>query len=1434
MSNDKYVNIDAADPKEVNRGIIDILLKKILEEKDVNSGELVDFLLSKCAKNDDNLNRLRKMLEELNPENNSEFEHQLTDIVDGVDIFQGTIDLGELSRQSKKEKGDVNKINTHNSNSDDKQGNPNINSGNSNDRSTEATQKAGIDYVRGRIEHYLLGLGLAKNVLVEYSLLSSTLEPTNPDKLQCISFMRGDDDFIDKIGKYYKSCIDQTEIDHGLSIYQHPRFLYDIDFKSTKDQYDKTNGAWADKLGVTGTFKTKGSSLPQLESITPAGKSIYKEVGGNHIHVAAFELDRSFNEMLLKAKVTDPYNKKTMLVEIQNTLHSYCHENISGNNKDSVYVAFPIYGSRASNQLPKYEIKRKHDNIVALQGIGAFFIYFEPLVDLSKPSYQQFIKVVMNKIAYEMGNFIRLVSANYMFNLGLQLQEKARKEALKSARSAIMSRNMSHNLGSHVMSYLKQSLSSVQRILDDRLLSLLFEDNADMLRNIKDDLYNKIKDEKDEKGALPFLVGLGRFISYLQERQDFIATIATDFIPYLSTVNFKDFIYDELNPDKRYQRHKDRKNYKTDNILLGNIARSEGLGRPTSPTITLCRQGDKSKEESKLNDIIIKFRSFDGNPVKDPNGNITNKTGYDDLYHMRDYDLSLPGGVVGRQAIFSIVENIIRNAAKHGNWREAGGLELSFDIFTKDELLAYKEIKIKGDDIKDKKKRGYDVKELEDELEKKKEILNNKHHGIESALNDNENNNMLSLWNVFKSFYMDSKDSNDLFFITLTDNLTMDEKKLEKLRKAINEPLINERCEMNEASKGIKEMRISSTWLRGLNEGDYYNPLEFDKKDNTKLLLEKDWKSIGDGQNAPALYARISNNNLQYIFCVLRPKRVAIVSSKFPKEEECLSKYDLNKLYNSDAFLRNSWSAFHPEDYIKLKNKSYEFVVYDEPENKEDSYWYDLRYVSSSRLLKLKDIPLLNTNLFAYITMTFDNRKNEKNFYHGMLCSLYCHIAGCDDKLGKAFILIDDKKTFGRLDASRNISDSGDNRDEISDGFNPFSGITIIDGQINHEGVDTAEGTWNIYRTHHDSAEEFVKYMEEQDGKHFKHGVYVEGITGNNSTDRLIRNESLDEEWFYRHMHAMKEKVAIFDERLFTKIFGLEEADLIKTDIQDIDIRPLRNKYFADHSLLSFQQQRDWQSEHQSDWKEIILNEYQDELSQGSYVVESLLSANAKTDYIPTTYSQKGIFIFTIIRDPKHSSKFNLYGIERTKIDDVNVDILIKENGKYISVCKKIAVFSWDDSGLNVEWLDDAKQFYHNIFSYISIHQGLLDKLYTVFDIKDKPDQKEKLTKLFFEEFSSRKFDIVEVKEQIKDESGEVRIVEVEDDNEKKTNGLSIIDKDKSFYLLPGMCIHSGRSKPSEDDMPQRLPFIQYASIENAVSDCKYSMIELLDFARYE
>ena len=52
--------------------------------------------------------------------------------------------------------------------------------------------------------------------------------------------------------------------------------------------------------------------------------------------------------------------------------------------------------------------------------------------------------------------------------------------------------------------------------------------------------------------------------------------------------------------------------------------------------------------------------------------------------------------------------------------------------------------------------------------------------------------------------------------------------------------------------------------------------------------------------------------------------------------------------------------------------------------------------------------------------------------------------------------------------------------------------------------------------------------------------------------------------------------------------------------------------------------------------------------------------------------------------------------------------------------------------------------------------------------------------------------------------------------------------------FVPCMMIHSGRSKPGVNDMPQKLPFLQYAAIEHAVLDCKYSLVELLDYARYE
>ena len=111
-----------------------------------------------------------------------------------------------------------------------------------------------------------------------------------------------------------------------------------------------------------------------------------------------------------------------------------------------------------------------------------------------------------------------------------------------------------------------------------------------------------------------------------------------------------------------------------------------------------------------------------------------------------------------------------------------------------------------------------------------------------------------------------------------------------------------------------------------------------------------------------------------------------------------------------------------------------------------------------------------------------------------------------------------------------------------------------------------------------------------------------------------------------------------------------------------------------------------------------------------------------------------------------------------------------------------------------VEYYDNCK------FHFISIHQGVLDKIYGAFGIKGKEHfaEKKQVTKELFDKFSN-------LAAQIEDES-----------------------------FLPQFIIHSGRSKPNNDEMPQKQPFLQFAALDHALNDCKYTLTELLYSAHYE
>lgn len=1274
------------------------------------------------------------------------FEDNIVDMVN-IDIDNGVKILKDI-REDQKEGKSIDKVKLEN-----------------------AFVNTGIKYISSIVQHYLIESKIAKNVLVEYSLLSSTLDPKNDDKLQCCSFIICEDEtFKEKAEKYYASCIGKTVKQYGISIYQHPQFLFDIETPAPEN---------SDKKNYISTLIDDKYNI----NVEEAKDSTYFEYEKGRFYISMIPLDRPFDEMIDEAReyysrskaanpdkdIINP-DKRYDILDVHKYLHQCCHSSITqrdDNNSPSVYVSFPIFGSKASNILPRYKVTDKEkDNgkYNPLQGIGACFMYFEPNEQIY--TLKEYDGLV-DQIVYKISKVVRFISANYMFNLGLQLQENARKEALKSAKVAIMSRNMSHNLGSHVMSYLKQHLGSVKDMVNDRILANLIVGEKTLAEKFS---------LTSDKVELPFLVGMGHFVSYLQERQDFIATIATDFVPYYSTVNFKDGIYDTLNPDKKYERHANMETVlQADNILLGNIARSEGLGRATSPT-------KDNDSDSELHDIVIKFKNFNGNALsgeflrKADEANL--KDMGDSLDEMRKCNVSLPGGIVGRQAIFSIVENVIRNAAKHGNWRKEKSLELTFNIYDSDT-----------------------INEAPDD---------------DNYVSSDENIQHRTLRNVLETFYKNAKDGDDLYYVTLTDNLSTNIDSLVKLRKAISESYVDEKGGLKNSNKGIKEMRISASWLRSLSDEELQKPMDFDgnESDDSKWSL-KTWRIPDKNSVAPSLYVRISakkdsdpKNNLQYIFCLAKPKKVAIITTN----RFLLNLYSRNKTF----FNGKSWYFLSPEKYAEIRNKSYEFVLLDFTTK---GMYDDIKLISSSRLYKLSDVFKCKSedDDQTFFSNLVSGKEIELNKAEVKLYQYLCHYNRDNDK-----IIIYDGTAYEKA-----IKDSGS-----EEGASVVVGATTV--------MQTGVLLYPyMYRTHYEAEKYFVDFNRaiKNDADIVRKIKFVEGITGNNSTDRLIRNEVISEIWGYKHLHAMKEKIAIFDERLFSKIYGIEESafdlsdsELIKLNINEIKDRCKRvlELSFNDASLSEYWKNKVDEASSLENL-EILVNFANKMLTKkGKKAIEKsdrdaifqierrgglTKEIRAKT-YTGTADAQKGIYIYTIIKDRTGESCFYICGLKW--LDDDATSTLKEKGGKFFSICDKLAIIKWKDDNLIIEPYNGNSDNSYVGFDKISIHQGLLDKMYEEFGIKDSAKEKEVLTRRFYEYIHKNSMNPIEIKNKEDDELK----------NEKS--------KKYTSWFLPGMSIHSGRSKPSETDMPQKLPFIQYASIENAVLDCKYSLVELLDYARYE
>jgi hypothetical protein len=212
-----------------------------------------------------------------------------------------------------------------------------------------------------------------------------------------------------------------------------------------------------------------------------------------------------------------------------------------------------------------------------------------------------------------------------------KLGEDLHRQGTRAAISQVMARNMSHNIGSHVLSKFKDEkdlngifgvdLREVIQSLDTRASSSNRVGNQPNQYNGEPhlSLYSKIQ-EGNRKGELVELSPAGQaayFNEYLKNRMDFLADIATA-DPVMENAMF---IYSDV-----------FKGLDKNRILLNRISGISETEFKYSIELRSCVGSKKPERITKANDIAV----------------------------------SMTNDILGAQAFYIIIENLIRNIAKHG------------------------------------------------------------------------------------------------------------------------------------------------------------------------------------------------------------------------------------------------------------------------------------------------------------------------------------------------------------------------------------------------------------------------------------------------------------------------------------------------------------------------------------------------------------------------------------------------------------------------------------------------------------------------------------------------------------------------------------------------------------------------------------------------
>lgn len=717
-----------------------------------------------------------------------------------------------------------------------------------------------------------------------------------------------------------------------------------------------------------------------------------------------------------------------------------------------------------------------------------------------------------------------------------EIEESVRPVQERAAAVSIMSRNISHNLGSHVLSYLRNRLSDEGLMLREGILQNIIK------RQVDGDGWEINKSLLKEPGkcvinesefVAPYMRSVGQLLGYLQERQDYIGTLASDWYVYYGPVNFKrevaDFFSERL-------PIKSGTNYTTHNLILDFITHSEGYD---------------------YDDIQIDWL------WKDPVSQKTVKIPY-------TKSVALPSGISGRQGIYTILENFMRNSAKHGSHkkdRPEGKLYISFTL---------------------------------------SEFGNPDYYKVE--LRDNSRN--------------------------------ADEKIKKTIEDVLKLSLVRPDGSTDERHKGIKEIQIAAGALRGITPPELLDPYMHD--------------------GLPILQASIDKGELCYSFYLRKPKPALLIvkdaSQYLDTKGQLLPKFEHLTDWEIKSYQGNP-------NTINEKKAHFEFVLIHEAFGDNGEFYREIYARNPVRILtNIKDSDLLENretlSEWLYATWMDGTAKTSKKGTPQPRFAL----------------------AFGDLAHERNsnwpIGIEDDTQPEV---LGEAKQYIITD-------VEKARSLRVLFRRHNDTPSMFNDFRQNTvDKKQYNKYVFIEGITGNNSTARLLRDEEKTRFWHLKMLESALTKILILDERV---------------------------------------------------WKNL-----QNEAVGGAETQYELLR-------------KKNIYVLNLEKQDKRL---------------VLIDLLNRE------------IASVDEHG-NISFSSPENENLYSSFHFISLHQGLLDRVMKHTERTLRLEGKDLADDLF------RKF------------------------------------KEK-FWAMFRCIIHSGRSKTPT--MPKHSAFVQFSSLDTALRDCKFTLCEL-------